>query len=126
MSAVAASLTPRKAPVQARSAATIEALHIAAIQVLTREGLSRCTTTRIAERAGMSVGMAAAYFTYILTIAFCPQALGLPLWNGTIITWGILIGVGLIVLGFVMTAVYVRRANTRFDHLNQRLMEEVR
>ena len=77
-------------------------------------------------RAGMSVGMAAAYFTYILTIAFCPQALGLPLWNGTIITWGILIGVGLIALGFVMTAVYVRRANSRFDHLNQRLMEEVR
>jgi uncharacterized membrane protein (DUF485 family) len=75
--------------------------------------------------AGMSVGMAAAYFTYILTIAFCPQALGLTLWNGTIITWGILIGVGLIALGFVMTAVYVRRANTRFDHLNQRLMEEV-
>jgi uncharacterized membrane protein (DUF485 family) len=75
---------------------------------------------------GMSVGMAAAYFTYILTIAFCPQALGLPLWNGTIITWGILIGVGLIALGFVMTAVYVRRANTRFDHLNQRLKEEVR
>jgi uncharacterized membrane protein (DUF485 family) len=75
---------------------------------------------------GMSVGMAAAYFTYILTVAFCPQVLGLPLWNGTVITLGILIGVGLIALGFVMTAVYVRRANSRFDHLNQRLMEEVR
>ena len=75
--------------------------------------------------AGMSVGMAVAYFTFILTVAFCPQVLGLALWNGTVITWGIPIGVGLIALGFVMTAVYVRRANTRFDHLNQRLMEEV-
>jgi len=73
----------------------------------------------------MSIGMAAAYFTYILTIAFCPRLLGLPLWNGTVITWGVLVGVGLITLGFVMTAVYVWRANSRFDYLNQRLLEEV-
>jgi uncharacterized membrane protein (DUF485 family) len=75
--------------------------------------------------AGMSVGMAVAYFSYIVTIAFWPRLLGLPLWNGTVITWGIPIGVGIIALGFVLTAVYVRRANSRFDHLNQRLMEEV-
>lgn len=62
MSAVAATLKPRKSPVQARSAATIETLHIAAIQVLTREGLSHCTTTRIAERAGMSVGSLYQYY----------------------------------------------------------------
>jgi uncharacterized membrane protein (DUF485 family) len=74
---------------------------------------------------GMSVGMAAAYFTYILTIAFWPHLLALPLWNGTVITWGVLIGVGLIALGFALTAVYVRRANSRFDHLSQRLLEEV-
>ena len=62
MSAVAATLTPRKSPVQARSAATVEMLHVAAIQVLVREGLSRCTTTRIAERAGMSVGSLYQYY----------------------------------------------------------------
>jgi AcrR family transcriptional regulator len=62
MSAVASTLKPRKSPVQARSAATIEALHIAAIQVLTREGLGRCTTTRVAERAGMSVGSLYQYY----------------------------------------------------------------
>jgi hypothetical protein len=42
--------------------------------------------------------MAAAYFSYILTIAFWPRLLGLPLWNGTVVTWGFLIGVGLIAL----------------------------
>jgi AcrR family transcriptional regulator len=62
MSAAAPTLKPRKSPVQARSAATIETLFIAAIQVLTREGLSRCTTTRIAERAGMSVGSLYQYY----------------------------------------------------------------
>jgi AcrR family transcriptional regulator len=62
MSMVATVLKPRKSPVQARSAATIDALHIAAIQVLTREGLGRCTTTRVAARAGISVGSLYQYY----------------------------------------------------------------
>ncbi|MFN3624542.1 MAG: TetR/AcrR family transcriptional regulator [Hyphomicrobium sp.] len=62
MSAVAATLKPRKSPVQARSAVTVEALHAATIQVLIEEGLSRCTTTRIAERAGASVGSLYQYY----------------------------------------------------------------
>ncbi|MBH5397215.1 DUF485 domain-containing protein [Bradyrhizobium sp. CNPSo 4010] len=74
----------------------------------------------------MSIVMAAAYFAYILTIAFWPRLLGHPLWDGTVITWGVLIGVGLIALGFLLTAVYVRRANSRFDRLNQLLMEDLR
>ena len=75
---------------------------------------------------GMSIVMAAAYFAYILTIAFWPRLLGHPLWSGTVITWGVLIGVGLIALGFVLTAVYVRRANSRFDRLSQLLLEDIR
>jgi AcrR family transcriptional regulator len=64
MSVTTATLKPRKSPVQARSTATIEALHTAAVQVLTREGLSRCTTTRIAARAGMSVGSLYQYYPH--------------------------------------------------------------
>ena len=62
MSNAVDALKPRKAPVQARSAVTIEALHVAAIQVLTQEGLRSCTTTRIAERAGISVGSLYQYY----------------------------------------------------------------
>ncbi|MFO1101872.1 MAG: TetR/AcrR family transcriptional regulator [Methylocystis sp.] len=62
MSAVAATLKPRKSPIQARSVVTVEALRVATIQVLIQEGLSRCTTTRIAERAGASVGSLYQYY----------------------------------------------------------------
>ena len=62
MSTAAAPLKPRKTPVQARSAATVDALHTATIQVLAQQGLSRCTTTRVAERAGMSVGSLYQYY----------------------------------------------------------------
>ncbi len=62
MSTATVALQPRKTPIQARSAATVVALHAATIQVLTQEGLSRCTTTRVAERAGMSVGSLYQYY----------------------------------------------------------------
>ena len=62
MSTLKPSLKPRKSAVQARSAATVEALHEATLQVLTQQGLVRCTTTRVAERAGMSVGSLYQYY----------------------------------------------------------------
>lgn len=62
MSSTRPRLAPRKLPVQARSATTVEALHAAAVQVLIREGLQRCTTTRIAARAGTSVGSLYQYY----------------------------------------------------------------
>ncbi|MBE7211171.1 MAG: TetR/AcrR family transcriptional regulator [Gluconacetobacter diazotrophicus] len=55
-------LKPRKSPVQARSAVTVEALHVATIQVLTTAGLKGCTTTRVAARAGVSVGTLYQYY----------------------------------------------------------------
>lgn len=55
-------LKPRKTPVQSRSGATVEAIYEAAIQVLLVDGLARLTTTRVAERAGVSVGTLYQYF----------------------------------------------------------------
>jgi AcrR family transcriptional regulator len=53
---------PRKQPVQARSEATVSALFEASIQVLLGVGYRRFTTTRVAERAGVSVGSLYQYF----------------------------------------------------------------
>jgi AcrR family transcriptional regulator len=52
----------RKQPLQGRSRATTEALLEATLQVLVREGYVRLTTTRVAERAGVSVGTLYQYF----------------------------------------------------------------
>ena len=53
---------PRKSPVQARSAASVDAILEATIQVLLKVGKERLTTTRVAERAGVSVGTLYQYF----------------------------------------------------------------
>ncbi len=55
-------LKPRKSPVQARSAASVDAILEATIQVLLHVGKERLTTTRVALRAGVSVGTLYQYF----------------------------------------------------------------
>jgi AcrR family transcriptional regulator len=52
----------RKTPVQARSTFTVEAIFEAAIQVLLELGSDRLTTTRVAARAGVSVGTLYQYY----------------------------------------------------------------
>jgi len=55
-------LEPRKSPVQARSTASVEAILEATVQVLLDVGKERLTTTRVASRAGVSVGTLYQYF----------------------------------------------------------------
>jgi AcrR family transcriptional regulator len=55
-------LEPRKSPVQARSAASVEAILKATIQVLLKAGKESLTTTLVAARAGVSVGTLYQYF----------------------------------------------------------------
>src|ERR1035437_9703881 len=57
-------LEPRKSQVQARSAASVEAILKATIQVLLKVGKERLTTTRVAARAGVSVGTLYQYFPH--------------------------------------------------------------
>jgi AcrR family transcriptional regulator len=56
-------LEPRKTPVQERSTVTVEAIYEATFQVLLAAGgPDLLTTTRVAERAGVSVGTLYQYF----------------------------------------------------------------
>jgi AcrR family transcriptional regulator len=53
---------PRKSPRQARAKATVDAIVEATSQVLLKEGYDKFSTTRAAERAGVSVGSLYQYF----------------------------------------------------------------
>jgi AcrR family transcriptional regulator len=65
---------PRKTPVQARAASTVDAISEAAIQVLLRDGVERLTTTRVAERAGVSVGTLYQYYPNKQSLLFAVLA----------------------------------------------------
>src|SRR5690554_4466716 len=57
-------LSPRKRPRQARALATVDAIFEATIQLLIAQGSRRLTTTRVAQRAGVSVGTMYQYFPH--------------------------------------------------------------
>jgi AcrR family transcriptional regulator len=67
-------IASRKAPKQARSNDLVAAILEAAIQVLAAEGAQRFTTTRVAERAGVSVGSVYQYFPNKAAILFRLQS----------------------------------------------------
>lgn len=68
--------------------------------------------------------MLGLYVIFILLIAFQPQLLGARISPDSSVTWGIPMGVGLILAAFILTGLYVRRANGEFDSLNQEILKE--
>ncbi|UUY07958.1 DUF485 domain-containing protein [Pseudomonas sp. J452] len=73
----------------------------------------------------LSAIMLGLYVAFILLIAFEPQLLGTRISADSPVTWGIPMGVGLIISAFVLTGIYVQRANGEFDSLNQAILDEV-
>lgn len=63
----------------------------------------------------LTFAMLGIFFSYILTIAFQPQWLAVPLHSATVITWGIVIGLGIIAAALLLTAIYIVRCNRDFD-----------
>ena len=72
----------------------------------------------------LSLIMLAIYFGFVLLVAFGKDLLGAPLGDG-VTTVGIPIGVAVIVSAFVLTGIYVRRANSEFDALTDQIKREV-
>lgn len=64
----------------------------------------------------------ALYVSFIFLIAFDPQWLGTPISIGSSITRGIPVGVGLIVVSFILTGIYVIRANGEFDRMTAEIV----
>ncbi len=67
--------------------------------------------------------MLAIYFGYILLIAFRRDVLARPIGDG-VTSLGIPLGIGVILAGIILTAIYVNRANRVFDPELQRLRQE--
>ncbi|ACS87023.1 DUF485 domain-containing protein [Musicola paradisiaca] len=73
----------------------------------------------------LSIIMLVLYVGFILLIAFAPGWLGTPVSPGAGTTRGIPLGIGLIIISFVLTGIYVYRANGEFDRLTKQLLDEV-
>ena len=67
--------------------------------------------------------MLVVYYGYISMIAFDKSFLARPIGSG-VMSLGIPIGFGVIVISIVLTGIYVVRANGEFDRLTREIIEE--
>lgn len=73
----------------------------------------------------LSALMLIIYYGFILVIAFAPKELAVPLTAGSVTTVGIPVGVLIILSAFILTGIYVYRANGEFDRLTKSIREDL-
>ena len=71
----------------------------------------------------MAIIMMLAYFAFILVIAYAPSLFATKIMAGSPISLGILLGFALLVFSFVLTGLYVHKANTVFDAATRKIKE---
>ena len=78
------------------------------------EGLATLAREKGRVSGILTVVTLAAYFGFAALLAWSPQSLSARVGNATL---GIPLGMGVIVLSWVLTGIYVRWANSRHDEL---------
>jgi uncharacterized membrane protein (DUF485 family) len=73
----------------------------------------------------LTAAMMVVYYGYILLIAFDKEFLAAKTGTG-VMTWGMPIGLFVIVFTVLITGVYVRRANNKYDALTQAIHAKVK
>jgi uncharacterized membrane protein (DUF485 family) len=73
---------------------------------------------------GLTLLMMVVYYGYIALIAFNKPFLSQPIGAG-VTSLGIPIGLGVIIFTILITALYVRRANSEFDDLTTDILKDV-
>ena len=72
----------------------------------------------------LTLAMLVVYYGFILLVAFNKPLLATRLGAG-VMTWGMPIGLAVIVFTIVITAIYVKRANSEFDALAEQINKAV-
>lgn len=63
------------------------------------------------------------FYGFILLVAFAPDLIGKRLFDGSNLTFGVLAGLLQFIIFWVLTLVYVRRANGEFDDINKEIIQ---
>jgi len=65
------------------------------------------------------------FFAFILVVAFFPKVLAQPLVEGAVTTIAVPLGLVMIVVFWLLTGLYVRRAKRDFDGIKDQILREV-
>lgn len=65
------------------------------------------------------------YFIYMVTLGINPELFATPVSAGSTTTWGIYLGLGVILVSILLTGIYVHKANGEFDVLTQKVVQDI-
>jgi uncharacterized membrane protein (DUF485 family) len=65
------------------------------------------------------------YYGFVLLLAYKPEVLGASL-SGGVTTVGIPVGLAIIIISFIITGIYTKKANRDFDKLTKEIKEELK
>ena len=68
----------------------------------------------------LTILMLVIYFGFIALVAFAPGVIGMPI--GGSITWGLALGIAVILSAIALTGLYVWRANSSFDEMTRAIV----
>ncbi len=72
----------------------------------------------------LSLIVLVVYFGFVLIVAFDPKLLAIKLYGVT--TVAIPVGVAIIIMSFILTGIYVKRANSEFDDMVTEIKNSVK
>ncbi len=72
--------------------------------------------------AWLTIATLLPYYAFVLVVGFAPHVLALKVLPGSTITFGWIAGAALIVETWLLTGIYIRRANGEFDALTSRIL----
>jgi uncharacterized membrane protein (DUF485 family) len=65
------------------------------------------------------------FFAFILVVGFAPKLLAIPLTAGGVTPVAVPLGLAMVVIFWLLTGLYVRRAKHDFDEIRDEILKEV-
>ena len=94
-------------------------------QIKNHPNYQELTTRRSRFAWTLSIIMLVIYYTFIMTIAFAPELLAIPINEESVISIGIPIGIAIILFSFFLTGLYVYKANSTYDVLLEEMKHDL-
>ena len=95
-----------------------------AVRIAAHPTYQKLKSTRSTLGWWLAAAMMVVYYGFIVLVAYFKPLMSTRIGDG-VTTWGMPIGLFVIVFTVVITAIYARRANSEFDRLSEELNKAV-
>ncbi|MDO8607249.1 MAG: DUF485 domain-containing protein [Phaeospirillum sp.] len=93
-------------------------------RIIANPKFAELTTKRNRFSIILVVSVLVIYYAYLFVAVLMPDTISRAISPGMTMTIGLPAGFAVMIVSFILTGVYVRRANSEFDALNRDLIEE--